>query len=455
MERERQSRIPRRSGRPIFSIGLVLFLCSRLTLIFGGVTPSGKVWEVWERVRVSPSDPYRIRHEDLEKEVTGLVKSSQGRFRMEVAGHSVEGRELFLLQWGEGPLGVLLWSQMHGNEPTATAALLDLMHYLEAYAAEPAVLDLKAKLHLYILPMLNPDGAERTQRRNAQGIDINRDALALSSPEARTLKAVRDRFKPGIGFNLHDQNPRISAGTTLKPVIISLLAVPFDEQGSDNPGRIRSKKICSRIYETLEACCAAHIARYDDSFNPRAFGDQMTAWGTPTVLIESGSPVRGREYLTRLNFLALLDVFEGLADGTLEQADPAVYEGLPENTRGLLFDWILKNVRILPGTGTEAFETDVAINFTASYDRQKRRTVLGAIEEIGDLSVFGAIESIDASGWILSPSDLRRGPPVGEIAPGSHRFFLYRKENPGQPDDPSNLELLGILEGGVWKAFLR
>ncbi len=53
------------------------------------------------------------------------------------------------------------------------------------------------------VPMLNPDGAELFQRRNLQFIDINRDALALATPEGKLLKKLRDEWQPDIGFNLH------------------------------------------------------------------------------------------------------------------------------------------------------------------------------------------------------------------------------------------------------------
>jgi hypothetical protein len=34
---------------------------------------------------------------------------------------------------------VLLWSQMHGDEPTATAALFDVFDYFQRHRDDPAV----------------------------------------------------------------------------------------------------------------------------------------------------------------------------------------------------------------------------------------------------------------------------------------------------------------------------
>src|SRR5262249_56925142 len=98
------------------------------------------------------------------------------------------------------------WSQMHGDEPTATAALFDVFDYFQRHQTDRVVQRILTSLTLYIVPMLNPDGAERFQRRNAQGIDINRDALRLQTPARHTRKILRDRFKPRVGFNLHNQN---------------------------------------------------------------------------------------------------------------------------------------------------------------------------------------------------------------------------------------------------------
>src|SRR4029450_9413864 len=195
---------------------------------------------------------------------------------VEKVGESVEGRALNLVQAGSGSFPVLLWSQMHGDESTATAALFDIFEFLRRHRQAPTVRGILSSLTLYFLPMLNPDGAERFQRRNAQSIDINRDALRLQTPEGRTLKAVRDRFQPRIGFNLHNQAWRTSVGRPPKPASISLLSVAFDEARSASEGRTLTKKGCAVIREglgagrtgraaphtpPLSACCGSRSAR--------------------------------------------------------------------------------------------------------------------------------------------------------------------------------------------------
>jgi hypothetical protein len=432
---------------------LVLGIILGKPSLLGRAATQTEIWELWKASRVSGSDPYQLRHTDLETQLKSLLeKGVQRGLSLEVAGHSAEGRNLNLIQWGQGGLPVLLWSQMHGDEPTGTAALLDIMNFLIAYPDHPLASGIRPKLHLLMMPMLNPDGAERTRRRNAQGIDINRDAMALTTPEGRTLKAVRDRFKPEIGFNLHNQNPRTSVGQTGRPVTISLLAVPFDKEGNNNPGRIRSKKICSLIYQVLGSYCYAQIARYDDSFNIRAFGDQMTAWGTPTVLIESGwAGQGGDEYLVRINFLAILSVLESLANGSIEAINPAVYDALLQNETGLIYDIIIQGATLLSGNRLEPFRTDVAINISDSFDEKKQRRQVGSIAEVGDLGVFSSHKKFDSGDLILSPSDIALGPPRGEIHPGSRDLYIYRKKNPGAGLDPANLLPVASLHQGVFE----
>ena len=69
------------------------------------------------------------------------------------------------------------------------------------------------------------------------------------------------------------------------------------------------------IRDALEAFAPGQVARYDDEFEVRAFGDNITKWGTPVVLIETG-PYRASDAdqdLVRLNFVAILSALDALA----------------------------------------------------------------------------------------------------------------------------------------------
>jgi hypothetical protein len=361
----------------------------------------------WDREKVSWAVPPLIRHADVEAKLKEVQGTTPDFFRLERIGASVEGRSISHLWFGTGPMHVLLWSQMHGDEPTATSALFDVFEQFRRHRTEPAYARILSALTIHAVPMLNPDGAERFQRRNAQGIDINRDALRMQTPEGQVLKALRDRINPPIGFNLHNQNWRTSAGKTGQPATISLLSVAFDEARTESPGRVLTKKTCAIIRDALEAMAPGRIARYDDEFEVRAFGDNLTKWGTSVVLIETGPwpAVDPDPYLVRLNFVALMTALDALATGRVEQADPKRYESLPINETDLFF-LLVRNATVVPGTGVAPFTADIGIVANRAvriFDGTRTTRFAARIEDLGDLHTMHALESIDATGLTVAP----------------------------------------------------
>jgi hypothetical protein len=279
--------------------------------------------------------------------------------------------------------------------------------YVQRHRADPGVQRILSALTLYVVPMLNPDGAERFQRRNAQQIDVNRDALSLQTPEGRLLKLLRDRFGPRIGFNLHNQSWGTTVGDPPKPASISLLSVAYDKPRSENAGRKLSKKVCAVIRDALEPFASGQIGRYDDEFEVRAFGDNLTLWGTPVVLIETGGfPAATPDpFLVRLNFVGIVSALDALATGAVNKADPKRYESLPMNeSRG--FYILVKNATVVPGTGVKAFRADIGIS-----GNRRVRTVAGqrqivmqtSIGDLGDLRTYAGLRVIDAEGLVAAP----------------------------------------------------
>ena len=61
------------------------------------------------------------------KTVNGLLKGFENFQSLQTIGKSVNCLPIYGLKVGNGPIRVLLWSQMHGNESTATRAVLDIL----------------------------------------------------------------------------------------------------------------------------------------------------------------------------------------------------------------------------------------------------------------------------------------------------------------------------------------
>jgi Zinc carboxypeptidase len=388
---------------------LALVTSALLPATAAAAPPPEALWQAWPSRRFVTTPAPCLRHAELVDRLNALVERHRDRVTLEEVGRSVEGRAIDLLTLGHGPRRIMLWSQMHGDEPSATPALLDVADTLLSGDPEwEVVLD---KLTLLMVPMLNPDGAERYVRRNAQAIDVNRDALALSTPEGRLLKALRDRFTPELGFNLHDQNRRTTVGDTSVLATIALLAVAGDAQGTLTPGRERAKRVCAAVARTLAPFVPGGIARYDEDWNPRAFGDNLTRWGTPVVLIENGGapPGLGLTDLTRLDYVALLSVLHGLASDDLANEDPAGYENLKRNSDGSWVDTLVAGGRVWQPPALEPYRADVGFDVLDDDPAVAACPDPGPVgrsrvQEVGDGRFLGAGRRVDATGLLVVPA---------------------------------------------------
>lgn len=310
----------------------------------------------------------------------------------ELIGKSFLNQPIQLLKIGEGETKILLWSQMHGDEPTATAAIFDILNFLSS--DEPLAVELLKKLSIYFIPVVNPDGLERFTRRNAQQIDINRDFLSLQTPEAKILKNAFETLKPDFAFNLHDQSSLYS-NTLKNPVGLAFLAPPSDPKLNITWNRTQAMKVITEINHLIQKLIPNQTAKFKDEFEPRAFGDNFQK-SCPTILIESGFLPHDNEKqeIRKLNFYALIKAFHAICFQTYQEIDIMNYAMIPlQNINSLHLK--ISNCYIKTKNGY--FKVDIGLNYTLSLDFKERLLKKQfKIAELGDLNDITAHQNIDA-----------------------------------------------------------
>jgi len=301
-------------------------------------------------------------------------------------GHSVQGRAVYQLRLGQGPVNIMAWSQMHGDESTATASLMDLLAYLQTPEGQQWYAGWQQQFSLYLIPMLNPDGAEAGTRVNAAGVDLNRDAKSLVMPESQLLMAAAKRIQPKLALNLHDQNRTYAVGTSLKTATISLLAPPYDYQNSAKTSRLTAMQLIAEGNAYLQQHIPGHVARYDDSYSIRSFGDTFSEMGISTVLIEAGAYAGDdtRQQARQRTFELIRLFIDSLSSQNYLQYQRSDYDAIAFNRDGGIKDLIVQQVS-LPGLAKP-------VSLAVEFGQQSR------FQEIGDLSIFGSFHQLESGG---------------------------------------------------------
>jgi len=324
----------------------------------------------------------RILFNDIEP----LIDSLSSKFKKTILGHSENGIPIFKISIGSGETKILCWSQMHGNESTGTKALFDLFNFFDTKDSQMKVISesIIKNCQIEIIVMLNPDGAIKFTRENANNIDLNRDAVDRKAVESKLLRSVLDDFNPKFCFNLHDQRSIFNVEGTKNPATISFLAPSEDLERTLTKGRKETMSVVVAMNNLLQQYIPQQIGRYTDEFYPTATGDNFQKLGHNTILIEAGhfKDDYDRDITRKFNFFALISGLSFIAKGS-NFSNYESYFDIPNNDNKFL-DIIYKNIR-----DNENNVTDLGIQLKYNVIANKLETYM-FIEQRGNLSNYHA-----------------------------------------------------------------
>ena len=317
---------------------------------------------------------------------------------LNVIGKSVENRDIHSYVIGSGETKILMWSQMHGNESTTTKAVFDFLNFLNSG-------DVIAKNYLkaftfYVIPMLNPDGAENYTRVNANHVDLNRDFQDLTQPESKLLKQIYDEFQPHFCFNLHDQRTIFGVGETNKPATVSFLAPSYNEAREINEVRQKAMAVISQMNVVLQEYIPGQVGRFDDRFNMNCVGDTFKYLGTPTILFEAGHFPNDyqREETRKYIFIAMVSGLQYIYENDIVCEDLDDYFKIPQN-KPIFYDFIYKNIKI--NYDNRQIITNFAFQFTEVLNN-KNISFVAKLVEIGELNGNHGHFEFDAKNEVYS-----------------------------------------------------
>ena len=331
------------------------------------------------------------------KIIEGLLDNFSSVFQVSTIGYSVEHRPIFSLKVGQGDTKILLWSQMHGNESTTTKALFDVLNGF----SKGKFSDILENCTLQIIPILNPDGAARYTRVNANEVDLNRDAQNLTQPESKVLRACFDSFMPHYCFNLHGQRTIFGAGETGNSATLSFLSPAEDSERTVTDTRKKAMSVIALINEQIQKDLPNAIGRYDDGFNINCVGDTFQWLGVPTVLYEAGHYQNdyNREETRLFIFKSLIYGLKSIADG-VKIDDFKSYFDIPQNEKNF-HDIIIRNSKVVANSQNTV---DIAIQFKEVLKNGIIKFI-PFVDKIENLDSYFAHNDIDAQGDLVLDQD--------------------------------------------------
>lgn len=208
-------------------------------------------------------------------------------YTISTIGYSAQGRPIYAWKFGSGVSKVLYVGNLHGDEKSAKYTLDSWIQELD-YSAEK----IPANRSVIVIPSLNPDGFAQSTRKNARGVDLNRNFPAndwksdvkmpngefavggggsspLSEPESQVLSSYILSQRPDRILSYHSKASIVSAN------------------GSGDSGALASIYSSLSGYWNMPESSSGSVFQYDTT-------GAFETWlyekvGVPTLLMELSS----------------------------------------------------------------------------------------------------------------------------------------------------------------------
>jgi hypothetical protein len=334
--------------------------------------------------------------DEVEKELLKLEKRGKNLLQVDIAGHTLENRPLYIAKIGHGPKKMWVQGRIHGNEPFGNNVCLELLKSL--LASDKKLLD---EMTFWVIPSYNPDGSEYYWRGNALGIDLNRDwnrnyrwdfrvewadpslnqrdypllpaQKGYFQPESQAFRLAWEDFRPDYMIDIHHQGTPVVEGTnemTTFSLGISVAEHSLKGLSGIDGHPLPGAPDLTHIWDT---CRRMAVVGYDAAkklgfCTPTMYwfegidiwegvtSSQMLglpgdvpvpswdgteddiAWvsehNTAAIFFETRGGIgnKSRGYLIRQNVVALHAIIESIASDELEKVDPERWWELPWST---------------------------------------------------------------------------------------------------------------------------
>lgn len=356
---------------------------------------------------------FKDRYLPFQQLKTALESDIYFNLDMKTIGYSEKLNPIYVIHIGKGNKKVLIWSQMHGNESTTTKAILDLLKY---FGTSKGIAELILnECQISIIPMLNPDGASKYNRLNANNMDLNRDAVDRSQKETRCFFNYLKDFQPDYCFNMHAQRTIFGAGNTSKPASMSFLAPSYNEELTINTNRAKAMQLIAGASKVLNAFIPGQIARYDDAYNPNCYGDCIQKLGIPTVLFEAGHMPQDycRNETRKFVLLGLLKMLNMISESKDTSFTTRDYFNIPVNQKTFV-DILIKHVKNLN-------ISQIGIQYKEILNESKL-VFQPYIYSLEERDIFNAHRLIDAKNEIImvdGKEELEQGQVINNLKIGN------------------------------------